>query len=262
MIKVTVLGCGASAGVPCMGCDCAVCTSANPKNRRTRVSILVESATTRILVDTPPDMREQCLQHNIREIDAIMYTHAHADHLHGIDDVRAFNHAKDAPLDVYSDRETLEQIKSRFGYTFLPPKPAQTGWYRPCLNPITIAPPDVCSIGDITIQTFWQIHGQSQTIGLIFNAGGGKIAYSTDTNGLPAESLGMLAGVDIWIVDSMRYEPAPTHAHLALTLDWIKQVKPGLAYLTHMNHDFDYDTLAAELPDNVFPAYDGMTVTV
>jgi len=255
-MKVTILGCGASSGVPIVGCDCAVCKSENPKNKRTRVSIFVESQGTGILVDTSPDMRVQALRSNVRKVDGIIITHAHADHINGLDDVRPFNYLNDAPLNLYGESETLKEMQERFGYCFLPPKPAGTGWYRPCMNPVTIEPPTPFTIGNIEVKPFWQNHGQSKTVGLRF----GNIAYSTDTNGLPEESLEMLKGIDVWIVDCLRYTPAPTHAHLAMALDWIKQVKPKQAYLTHMNHELDYDTLKKELPENVFPAYDGLVI--
>jgi phosphoribosyl 1,2-cyclic phosphate phosphodiesterase len=256
-MKITILGCGASSGVPIIGCDCTVCTSANPKNKRTRVSILVESEGTSILVDTSPDLRVQALRNNIRKIDAIIVTHAHADHINGIDDVRPFNYLNNAPLNLYCESETLQEIKERFPYCFLPPKPAGTGWYRPCLIPVTIEPPKSFTIGGIEVQPFWQNHGQSRTVGLRF----GNMAYSTDTNGLPEESLEILKGIDTWIVDCLRYHPAPTHAHLEMTLEWIKQVKPKAAYLTHMNHELDYDRLMKELPQGVYPAHDGLVIS-
>ncbi len=255
-MKVTILGCGASSGVPLIGCECAVCRSSNPKNKRTRVSILIEHKNTTILVDTSPDMREQCLRHSIKKVNAIIYTHAHADHIHGIDDTRGFNYQNNAPLDVYGDVTTLKQIQERFSYCFLPPKPAQTGWYRPCLTPIPIEPPAAFTIGDIEILPFWQTHGQSKTIGLRF----GNFAYSTDANGFPEASWEILKGIDIWIVDCLRYDPAPTHSHLSMTLEWITRAKPKSAYLTHMNHELDYDVLVRTLPENVFPAYDGLEI--
>lgn len=256
-MKITILGCGSSSGVPTIGCECQTCKSTNPRNRRTRVSVLVESANTRILVDTPPDMREQLLRHNIKTVDAIIYTHAHADHINGIDDTRSINYYNDAPLGIYSDIATIKQIQDRFSYCFLPPKPAETGWYRPCLKPVVVEPPESFTIGDIEIKAFWQTHGQGKSIGLKF----GNMAYSTDTNGLSEEILKELNGIGTWIVDCLRYEPAPTHAHLAMTLSWIEQVKPKSAYLTHLNHGFEYEKLLSELPENVFPAYDGLVIT-
>ncbi len=257
-MKITVLGCGASGGVPTMGCDCAVCKSSNPKNNRTRVSIYVESGNTGILVDTSPDLRMQALRNNVRKVDAIIYTHAHADHINGIDDTRSFNYFNNAPLDIYGEQETLRELQERFAYTFLPPKPLQTGWYRPCLVPKVIAPSTAFTIGDIEVRPFRQMHGAGMSTGLRF----GDFAYSTDTNGLSEEALQILKGIDTWVVDCLRYTPAPTHAHLDMTLEWIRQIKPKRAYLTHMNHDLDYDKLIEELPESVFPAYDGLVINV
>jgi len=257
-MKITVLGSGGSGGVPVIGCGCAICTSVNPKNKRLRVSLLIEVEGVTILVDTSPDMRVQCLTHNIKAVDAIIYTHAHADHMHGIDDVRSFNFARNAPIDIYADAETLQALHARFAYVFLPPKPASPGWFRPCLNPMEVTPFMPFFIGGVEVLPFEQQHGQGKTLGLRI----GDFAYSTDTNGLPEASLAALAGVDTWVVDCLRYEPAPTHAHLAMTLGWIEQVKPKRAYLTHLSHGFDYDALASELPPNVSPAYDGLVLEV
>jgi len=258
MLKVTVLGCGASSGVPVIGCDCWVCTSDNLKNKRLRVSVLVKSEVGSVLVDTSPDLREQCLANRVRKVDALIYTHSHADHLHGIDDLRSFNYLSGSALDTYSDEETLREIRTRFGYVFLPPKPAHLGWYRPCLTPRPVTPYVPFTAGGMEVLPFTQKHGLGSTLGLRF----GSFAYSTDANGLSEEAFAALAGIDTWIVDCLRYEPAPTHAHLAMTLEWIARVKPRRAYLTHLNHGFDYDTLAAELPPGVFPAYDGLVLEV
>ncbi len=261
-MKITILGCGASSGVPLIGCDCPVCTSADPKNRRTRVSVAITRGDTTVLVDTSPDMREQCLRHNISRVNGIVYTHAHADHLHGIDDTRSFNHVRNSPIDAFGEEATLKQIAERFGYVFLPPKPPNMpgdwGWYRPCLTPNIIRPYESFRAGGIEVLPFEQKHGGGKTLGLRF----GKFAYSTDANGLPEEAFEALKGIDTWVVDCLRYELAPSHAHLEMTLEWISRVKPRRAYLTHLSHGFDYETLAKELPDGVFPAYDGLELEV
>lgn len=257
-LTITVLGCGASGGVPVMGCNCAVCTSGLPRNNRTRVSILVQSATTTILVDTPPDLRQQALRERITKVDAIIYTHAHADHLHGIDDVRSFNFANDAPLPAYGEQSALDYISTRFGYAFLPGKPHGLMWYRPALVATPVVPYQSFIIGDIPVLPIEQRHGQGASLGLRF----GRFAYSTDTNGLSDRALDALSGIERWVVDCLRYHEAPTHAHLPLTLEWIARVKPGMAYLTHMNHEFDYDTLCGQLPKGVLPAYDGLKFEV
>jgi phosphoribosyl 1,2-cyclic phosphate phosphodiesterase len=257
-MKVTVLGCGASGGVPLIGCKCPVCLSDNPKNTRTRASIFIESEGTRVLVDTGPDMREQCLRHDICKVDAIIYTHAHADHLHGIDDIRSFNYANNAPVKAYSDALTLTYIQEKFSYCFLPPQPESPGWYRPCIVPVEVAPMVPFRIGAMEILAFEQQHGRGKSLGLRI----GNFAYSTDTNGLSEVALQVLAGVETWIVDCLRYEPAPTHAHLEMTLGWIAEVNPRRAYLTHLNHGFEYEAFAAELPNGTFPAYDGLILEI
>lgn len=264
-MKVTVLGCGASGGVPLLCCDCPTCRSTNPKNKRTRASILMELPRgTRLLVDTSPDLRSQFLRHQIRGVDAIFYTHAHADHCHGIDDVRSLNYHTDASIPTYSDTKTLGDLQKRFGYVFQP-KPEGHPWYRPSLTPIEIdglLQENGCGIiqfpkGD-SIQFFEQLHGKMRTWGLR----AGDFAYSIDVNNMPSSSLALLSGVKTWLVDCLRYREAPSHAHLDMTLGWIAQVQPERAILTHMGHDFEYDALCAELPAHIRPAYDGLILEV
>jgi phosphoribosyl 1,2-cyclic phosphate phosphodiesterase len=262
-MKITVLGCGASGGVPLVGCECATCTSINPKNRRMRASILMELPKgARVLVDTGPDLREQCLTFDIRTVDAIFYTHAHADHCHGIDDVRSLNYYKNDTIPAYSDEVTLQDLQSRFGYVFKP-KPKDHPWYRPSIKPISIN--DVCNddgIGHLRFPTgdeitfFEQRHGKLCTWGIR----AGNFAYSIDVNFIPRVSMNVLNGVTTWLVDCLRYNEAPSHAHLNMTLEWIDKVKPQQAYLTHMGHDLEYDKLCLELPDHIRPAYDGLVI--
>jgi phosphoribosyl 1,2-cyclic phosphate phosphodiesterase len=231
-------------------------------NKRTRASIFVQSGNTSILIDTSPDLRVQCLRENICRVDAIIYTHAHADHLHGIDDTRSFNYTSNAPIDIYGDEPTLALISNKFSYAILPPQPAtgafDRGWYRPCLIPRIVQPLKPFHIKDIEVLPLEQQHGKGKSLGIRI----GSFAYSTDVNGMPEETLQALEGIDTWIVDCLRYEPAPTHAHLEMTLEWIKRIKPRRAYLTHLNHGFDYDTFARELPEGAFPAYDGLKLEV
>lgn len=257
-MRVRILGCGASAGVPMVGCSCLVCTSGDPKNKRTRVSILIEKGDRRILVDTSPDLRQQCLSYNINKIDAVLYTHDHADHTHGIDDVRSFNYTGGAPISAWGDEQTLQTMKQRFAYVFKPPV-TEFGWFRPALIPELITPYKCFSIGGIEVMPFEQLHGgEKKTLGLRF----GDFAYSTDVKAIPDKSFELLKGVKVWVVDCLKYTPVPTHAHLALTLEWIERVQPEKAYLTHMSHDFEYERLKAELPPNVEPAYDGLIIDI
>lgn len=250
-MKVTILGCGTSGGVPRIGNVWGACDPNNPKNRRRRVSILVEQGDSRLLVDTSPDLREQLLDARVDTLDGVLYTHDHADHTHGIDDLRAVFHTMRAPVQVYSNRETLEVLQHRFDYIFT----SKLGYRAICeANEIT-AP---FKVGEIDVIPFVQNHGPITSLGFRF----GKVAYSTDLNGIPEESWEILEGVDTWIVDALRPEPHPTHPHLDMTLEWIKRLKPRRAILTHMTWDMDYDTLKRELPKGVEPGYDGLVIEV
>ncbi len=250
-MKVTILGCGTSGGVPRIGNIWGACDPKNPKNRRRRVSILVEEGDTRLLVDTSPDLREQLLEAEIDRLDGVLYTHDHADHTHGIDDLRAVFHTMRAPVQVYAAKETLAVLGHRFDYIFK----SKLGYQAICeANEIT-AP---FKVGGIDVVPFIQNHGPITSLGFRF----GKVAYSTDLNGLPAESWEILEGVDTWIVDALRYEPHPTHPHLEMTLGWIKKLKPRRAILTHMTWDMDYDTLKRDLPKGVEPGYDGLIIEI
>jgi len=253
-MKITVLGCGSSTGTPAIGCNCKTCISDNPKNKRTRVSVLVETNGENLLIDSSPDLRQQALRNNIRKINAILYTHEHADHTHGIDDLRSFNYLSGGALPVYGNAETLDMLQQRFSYAFLP-KP-EVVWYRPSLMP-HILPDDPVhqfNIRDIALASFEQMHGKVKTLGYRI----GKFAYSTDVDVLPETAFKALEGTEIWLVDCLSYRKSYSHSNLENTLAWIARVKPKLAILTHMSHEFDYDTLAKELPPGVVPGYDGM----
>ena len=251
-MKITVLGCGTSSGVPMIGCDCAVCRSPDPRNRRRRVSVLVESGDTRLLIDTPPDLHAQLIDADVSRLDAVLYTHGHADHVHGIDDLRSINFKMGRALDAYGSAKTLAAIKGRFAYAFGPM--GTGGWARPSLNAVEINGP--FDAGGVAILPFPQEHGRSITTGYRI----GDMAYSTDVKALSSQAFAALEGVKLWIVDCLGYREHPTHAHLDLTLDWIARVRPRLAVLTHMSHQFDYETLRAALPDGVVPGHDGLTI--
>lgn len=254
--KLTILGSGTSSGVPRIGNDWGICDPTEPKNRRSRVSILVESATTRILIDTSPDMRAQLLDAGVGHLDAVVFTHSHADHVHGLDDLRqiVFNMRKRLP--VWADGPTQEALFARFGYAFVQPEGSP---YPPILDmhslrgPVTITGAG----GPVTLSPFEADHGTMAALGFRI----GDVAYLPDAVTIPEESWPMLTGLECWIVDALRRTPHPTHAHLARTLDWIARAQPRTAVLTNMHIDLDYRTLCAELPDHIRPAHDGMTLT-
>ncbi|WP_199553724.1 MBL fold metallo-hydrolase [Sandaracinobacteroides hominis] len=249
-MKLTMLGSGTSSGVPRIGGDWGDCDPANPRNRRRRVSILVESADTRLLVDTGPDLREQLLDANVGWITAVLYTHDHADHCHGIDDLRALFHAARREIDCYMDRETRAGLRSRFAYVF-----AGRAGYPPTAKAHLIE--GDLQIGSIRVRAFRQQHGPVHSLGFRFEAEGRAIAYSTDVSALPEAAWPLLANLDLWVVDALRRQPHPTHSHLAQTLEWIDRAKPHEAWLTHMDQSMDHDSLAAELPPGITPGYDG-----
>jgi phosphoribosyl 1,2-cyclic phosphate phosphodiesterase len=251
-MKVTILGCGASGGVPLIGNDWGACDPANPRNRRTRVSILVEQGHTAILVDTSPDMRSQLLACNLKNLSAVIYTHAHADHCHGIDELRSVNWLIKKPVDIYADAQTMQELQKRFDYIFRGTNPDK--FYKPSVVPHVIE--GNISIGGIDVVPFMQGHGHAQSLGLRF----GDFAYSTDAKTLDETAFSALKNLNTWVVDCVREEEHHTHSHLAQTLEWIERVKPKQAYLTHMNETMDYAKLAAKLPPGIEPAYDGLVI--
>ncbi len=259
-MKIRVLGCGGSGGVPLIGCNCAVCKSPDPLNRRSRVSIVVEDHGRRVLVDTSPDLRQQFLANGLTSVDAVILTHAHADHLHGLDDLRSVNFHRNAPLEIWADAATLTEVVERFAYAFSPPRTNAGIWYAPSLVAREVPVGATSHIGGIDVECFHQIHGgdRQPTLGLRF----GAFAYSTDVREMPEAGFAALAGIDTWLVDCLQDEPNPAHSHLSQTLDWIKRVQPRRAVLTHMGHRLEYHQLRGRLPTGVEPGYDGMTLEV
>ncbi len=250
-MKLTILGCGTSGGVPKMPEYWGACDPNNPKNRRRRASVLIEDGDTSIIIDTTPDLREQMLAARVKNLDAVFYTHDHADHTHGIDDLRGFYQAARTRVPVYGDEATISVLRDRFSYIFR----SQAGYPAICTSHTLKS---AKQIGSIKMVPFEQGHGAGLSLGYRF----GNMAYSTDLDRLPESAFDALKGVKVWVVDALRYEKHPTHSHLEQTLAWIERVKPDRAILTHMTWDMDYDTLCKELPPNVEPAYDGMTITL
>jgi len=252
-MKITMLGCGPSMGVPAIGNDWGACDPNDPRNRRRRASLLIECRGKVILVDTSPDLREQLLNAGIKRIDAVIMTHAHADHLHGIDDLRGVNRLMQSTIALHADAKSMAEIEQRFGYVFEPVPPGGL-FYKPTLTPHVIDGPFTAA--GVPFVPFAQDHGFSTTLGLRV----GSFAYSTDVNELDDNAFSALAGIEAWVVDCLRYEPHPTHSHLARTLTWIERVKPKRAVLTHLDRPLDYRELAARLPPGVEPGQDGLVI--
>jgi phosphoribosyl 1,2-cyclic phosphate phosphodiesterase len=261
-LDVTILGCGSSAGVPRVGTGWGACDPANPKNRRGRCSILVERSgpegTTTVLVDTSPDLREQLLASNTTRLDAALITHDHADHTHGIDDLRPVAGLMRRRIPVYADASTGAVLKARFGYCFEAPPGSD---YPPILDwrPVRAGTGIVIDGpgGQLTAMPFRMIHGSTDATGFRF----ADIAYAPDVNRMPAESLDYLNGLDLLIVDALRDAPHPSHFTVSEALDLIEQVRPKRAVLTNLATDLDYEALRSRLPRNVEPSYDGMRLS-
>lgn len=259
-MKVTILGCGGSGGVPLAdgtpGGNWGACDPSEPKNRRRRVSILVEAGDSVLLVDASPDLRAQLLDAKVTRLDAMLFTHAHADHCHGLDELRGLVYRRGEPIDAFMDPGARSALTQRFAYAFTSSRTPE-GAYRALLRDHSIA--GAFSVGSIAVTPFRQGHGAGETtLGFRF----GALAYSTDAVTLDEAAFDALAGVEVWIVDALRERPHPTHSHIAQTLAWIDRVKPRRAVLTHMNHEVNYRELLARCPPGVEPAFDGMTIRV
>ncbi len=262
-LRLTILGCGSSGGVPRLGPIWGACDPADPRNRRRRCSVLVEKIVpggfTNVLVDTSPDLREQLLDARCAHLDGVLFTHDHADHTHGIDDLRMVAYAMKARVTCHCDVATRASLVSRFAYCF-EQQPGSA--YQPILKAADIPQDGLIRIAGVNtsldVQAIPQRHGDIASLGFRF----GSIAYSPDISDLPETSLPLLEGLDVWIVDALRYTPHPSHFSVRQALGWIARVGPKRAILTHMTSDLDYARLAAELPPGVEPAYDGMVIEV
>ena len=256
-MEVQILGCGTAAGVPGIAFGYGNCDSQNFKNKRLRASVLVRCGDKRLLIDTSPDCRQQLINADIRHLTAVLYTHTHADHCHGIDDLRWVCMAQKAPIRIYGMRESMAELKERFAYVFDTLHSKAAGYfYKPVLIPHVIE--GEVDIDGISVFAFRQGHGNVDTLGYRI----GDFAYSTDVVDLDEAAFTALQGVKIWVVDALQYKPHPTHAHVEKALQWIRRVGPQKAYLTHMSQFLDYDTLIKELPDNVEPAYDNLRFSI
>jgi phosphoribosyl 1,2-cyclic phosphate phosphodiesterase len=259
-----ILGCGSSPGVPRMGGDWGVCDPTNPRNRRRRASLLITrrdpdtGGMTRVLIDTGPDLREQTLDADIDWVDGVVYTHPHADHIHGIDDLRSFVINRKRIVDIYADEATLARLNQAFGYCFTTPPGSS---YPPILRAHGITAGQGLTIegpgGPISLMPFLQEHGEITSLGFRI----GDVAYSPDVSRLDNRATPYLTGLSVWILDALRYKPHPSHFSVDEALAWIEQLKPTRAILTHMHVDLDYATLLQALPAGIEPAYDGLEFT-
>ena len=259
-LRFTILGCGSSGGVPRLGGNWGDCDPENPRNYRRRCSLLIEregeGGITRVLIDTSPDLRSQLLDAGVGELDAVLFTHSHADHVHGLDDLRmiVFNMKKRLP--VWADGDTQNALYARFGYAFIQPEDSP---YPPILDMHTING-DVTiegAGGPITLTPFEVNHGSIEALGFKVNG----VAYLPDVAQIPEDVWPVLEGLECWILDALRRTPHPTHSHLENSLEWIARAAPKRAVLTNMHIDMDYQTLVEETADHITPAYDGMTLT-
>jgi len=260
-LRLTILGCGSSGGVPRVGQGWGACDPENPKNRRRRCSVLLESlgpgSATAILVDTSPDLREQLLDAGVKRLDAVLLSHPHADHTHGIDDLRPICLVMGRRLDIYMNEPTSRIVGQAFSYIFQSPDGSS---YPPIATELRLTAGRLCRIegpgGAIEAMPFDLEHGDINALGFRF----GAIAYTPDVKRIPEASLRFLEGLDLWVIDALRYRPHPTHFSLDDALNWIETMHPRRAILTNLHTDLDYETLRARLPPHVTPAYDGMRV--
>ncbi|NOX59890.1 MAG: MBL fold metallo-hydrolase [Planctomycetes bacterium] len=251
--KVTFMGTGTSHGVPMIGCDCGVCTSSDPRDKRTRPSVLVETAGKTILIDTPPELRLQCVANDVRHLDAVFFTHAHADHVMGMDDLRRFNWLSKSAIDCYGSKPTLDAISKTFAYIF--DGDCDYPSYKPSLNlhPIDDAPVD---IGGASILPIPLMHGPLPVLGYRF----GNIAYCTDCNVIPPDSMKRLQNLDVLILDALRDKPHPTHFNLVEAVAMAARIGAKQTYFTHIAHALGHKKTNENLPAGMALAYDGQVV--
>jgi phosphoribosyl 1,2-cyclic phosphate phosphodiesterase len=262
-LRATILGCGSSGGVPRVGGDWGACDPTNPKNRRRRCSLLLQQgqgdAQTTVLIDTSPDMREQMLSASVNHLDAVWYTHEHADHTHGIDELRGYFLRQRKRIPVWADSTTASMLMTRFAYCVVQ---APGSDYPPILDLQAIAVPNPITAkgagGPIAATPFYVQHGNINALGFRI----GNLAYTPDLNDIPKDSIPALTGLDVWIVDALRPTPHPSHLSLPETLQWIERLKPKRAILTNMHIDLDYAKLSAELPAHIVPAHDGLNIDI
>jgi len=250
-MKITFLGSGTSQGVPVIGCDCAVCGSADPRDKRRRASIAIESRGTTVIIDTTPEFRLQVIDAGIRHLDAVLFTHAHADHLHGLDDIRGFNHVQHHPIACFGDAYTLEVVRESFRYIF---EGTNYGGGLPEITLEEVRGP--FAVGALSFEPLEVFHGPARILGYRF----GRAAYITDASRIPENTMARLGGLDVLVLNALRYDPHPTHFSIGESVGVAKRLSPGATYFTHICHHILHEKASGELPAGVHLAYDGLAV--
>ncbi len=264
--ELIFLGTGTSAGVPMIGCDCEVCTSDDPRDRRDRTSALVRyddigGVTRQFLIDTAPEMRHQVIRHRINRIDGVLYTHAHADHIFGLDDLRRFNAVMKQPIDIYAESFVLDSLRKMFPYIFTPEKNINKS-FIPTLIANDLQPEKPLNLFGATWTPIRLLHGRLPILGFRIDFAGKSLAYCTDVSSIPPESYPLLQDLDVLVIDGLRHRHHPTHLTIDQALAEIEQIKPTAAYLTHMAHDIRHAELEPQLPEGVYLPHDGLVVEV
>lgn len=252
-LELTILGCGSSSGSPAIGCHCPTCASDNPKNTRSRCSAYVRLGEQALVIDTGPDLRQQALREGLSRIDAVLYTHPHADHLNGIDDLRAFCYVKKGPITLYGNAFTLDNIRSRFHYALMPPSPV---WDKPVLVLEEVA--QRFDFHGVTVTPIPLQHGKWPCLGWRI----GNVAWLTDLSHIPDDSLALLEGLDVLFLDCLRHDPYPSHLGVQQSFAWAQRIAARRTILIHMTHQLEYQALTAECPPGIEVGYDGLTIRV
>lgn len=259
-LTLTLLGTGTSAGVPMIACDCGVCRSTDPRDRRDRASAMIEyadadGAQRRLLIDTSPELRQQIVRHGVMRIDGVLYTHNHADHIFGLDDLRRFNAVQGEPISIYAEPRVIDFFLDTFKYIFAPHKNVNDS-FIPMLIPQPIHPERPLGLFGVDWLPLRLLHGKLPIVGFRV----GNLAYCTDVSAIPAQTWPLLENLDVLVIDALRYRKHPTHMTVDQALDVIDRVQPRRAYLTHIAHDIKHSELEPKLPEHVFLAYDGLAI--
>lgn len=244
-------------GIPVIGCNCAVCMSTDPRNRRRRTALYLETDSRHVIIDTSPDFREQALENNIQRVDAVLFTHSHADHVFGFDDIRRFNTIQKEVIPAYGAKETVADLRRIFDYIGIE---KEQGMYRPQIEFREIAGP--FDLGDIHVEPLHVVHGLKPTLGFLFETDGRKLAYVPDCHMMDDDIMEKLKGVDVMILDALRHRPHKTHLTVENSVKMLDRIAAGRSYLIHMCHDLDHEETEKNLPDPIHVSYDGLTIEI